>query len=71
MPNSPSAVMLIFFFIAGPDSSIAELTDFICAAQMSKAADALLPPEEKVLEFFSLAFRTRSSCKLSSFLFDS
>ncbi|KAE8680958.1 hypothetical protein F3Y22_tig00111358pilonHSYRG00125 [Hibiscus syriacus] len=27
----------------GPDSSIAKLTDFICAAQMAKAADALLP----------------------------
>ncbi|KAE8712626.1 hypothetical protein F3Y22_tig00110239pilonHSYRG00141 [Hibiscus syriacus] len=26
----------------GTDSSIAELTDFICAAQMAKAADALL-----------------------------
>ncbi|XWS44161.1 hypothetical protein CRYUN_Cryun15aG0020900 [Craigia yunnanensis] len=31
----------------GPDSSIAELTDFICAAQMSKAADALFPLEDK------------------------
>ncbi|OMO59188.1 C-5 cytosine methyltransferase [Corchorus capsularis] len=31
----------------GPESSIAELTDFICAAQIAKAADALLPPEEK------------------------
>ncbi|XVE83983.1 hypothetical protein DITRI_Ditri16bG0132500 [Diplodiscus trichospermus] len=31
----------------GPDSSIAELTDFICAAQMAKVADALFPPEEK------------------------
>ncbi|KAE8694747.1 hypothetical protein F3Y22_tig00110776pilonHSYRG00048 [Hibiscus syriacus] len=27
----------------GPDSSIVELTDFICAAQMAKAADALFP----------------------------
>ncbi|XP_059670147.1 DNA (cytosine-5)-methyltransferase DRM2-like isoform X1 [Cornus florida] len=27
----------------GPDASIAELTDFICAAQMAKAADAYLP----------------------------
>ncbi|KAE8677112.1 hypothetical protein F3Y22_tig00111543pilonHSYRG00141 [Hibiscus syriacus] len=27
----------------GLDSSIAELTDFICTAQMAKAADALLP----------------------------
>ncbi|XP_022741602.1 DNA (cytosine-5)-methyltransferase DRM1-like [Durio zibethinus] len=31
----------------GPDSSIAELTDFICAAQMAKAADALFPLEDK------------------------
>ncbi|KAE8718411.1 DNA (Cytosine-5)-methyltransferase DRM1/2 isoform 2 [Hibiscus syriacus] len=29
----------------GLDSSIAELTDFICAAQISKSADALLPVE--------------------------
>ncbi|KAE8708034.1 shaggy-related protein kinase epsilon [Hibiscus syriacus] len=29
----------------GPDSSITELTDFICAAQMAKAADALLSGE--------------------------
>ncbi|KAE8674707.1 hypothetical protein F3Y22_tig00111721pilonHSYRG00108 [Hibiscus syriacus] len=31
----------------GPDSSIAELTDFICAAQMAKAADALLSGEDR------------------------
>ncbi|KAH1091960.1 hypothetical protein J1N35_019217 [Gossypium stocksii] len=31
----------------GPDSSIAELTDFICAAQMAKAADALFPVEDR------------------------
>ncbi|KAL6960578.1 DNA (cytosine-5)-methyltransferase [Sarracenia purpurea var. burkii] len=33
----------------GPDSSVAELTDFICAAQMAKAADAYLQelPEVK------------------------
>uniref|UniRef100_A0A5B7ACD5 DNA (cytosine-5-)-methyltransferase n=1 Tax=Davidia involucrata TaxID=16924 RepID=A0A5B7ACD5_DAVIN len=33
----------------GPDASFAELTDFLCAAQMSKAADACLQelPEEK------------------------
>lgn len=31
----------------GADSSIEELTDFICAAQMAKAADATLPPEIK------------------------
>ncbi|KAE8684468.1 shaggy-related protein kinase epsilon [Hibiscus syriacus] len=31
----------------GPDSSIAELTDFICVAQMAKAADALLSVEDK------------------------
>ncbi|GLU11288.1 hypothetical protein SLE2022_280450 [Rubroshorea leprosula] len=29
----------------GPDSTIAELTDFICAAQMAKAADSLFPIE--------------------------
>ncbi|KAE8666632.1 DNA (Cytosine-5)-methyltransferase DRM1/2 isoform 2 [Hibiscus syriacus] len=35
----------------GPNSSIAKLTDFICAAQMAKAADALLPRklEKKLL----------------------
>ncbi|XP_054809543.1 DNA (cytosine-5)-methyltransferase DRM2 isoform X2 [Prosopis cineraria] len=32
----------------GVDASLAELTDFICAAQMAKAADALMAPEEKV-----------------------
>ncbi|KAE8723711.1 shaggy-related protein kinase epsilon [Hibiscus syriacus] len=31
----------------GPDSSIAELTDFICAAQMAKVADALLSIEDR------------------------
>ncbi|KAE8731186.1 shaggy-related protein kinase epsilon [Hibiscus syriacus] len=31
----------------GPDSSIAELIDFICAAQMAKAADALLSGEDR------------------------
>ncbi|KAE8706260.1 DNA (cytosine-5)-methyltransferase DRM2 [Hibiscus syriacus] len=31
----------------GPRSSIVELTDFICAAQMAKAADALFPVEDK------------------------
>ncbi|GMI99145.1 domains rearranged methylase 1 [Hibiscus trionum] len=30
----------------GPDSSIAELTDFICAAQMAKADEALYPIED-------------------------
>ncbi|GLT33247.1 hypothetical protein SLA2020_078510 [Shorea laevis] len=29
----------------GPDSTIAELTDFICAAQMAKASDSLFPLE--------------------------
>lgn len=35
----------------GPDASIMELTDFMCAAQMAKAADALLeelPSNEEV-----------------------
>ncbi|KAE8718781.1 hypothetical protein F3Y22_tig00109991pilonHSYRG00084 [Hibiscus syriacus] len=31
----------------GPDSSIAELTDFICTAQMTKATDALLSGEDR------------------------
>ncbi|KAE8688380.1 DNA (Cytosine-5)-methyltransferase DRM1/2 isoform 2 [Hibiscus syriacus] len=31
----------------GPDSSIGELTDFICATQMAKTADALLPVEDR------------------------
>ncbi|KAE8672321.1 hypothetical protein F3Y22_tig00111847pilonHSYRG00266 [Hibiscus syriacus] len=31
----------------GPDSSIVELTDFICADQMAEAAVALLPVEDK------------------------
>lgn len=35
--------------MVGPDASVDELADFICAAQMSKAADALLGPEEKVI----------------------
>ncbi|KAE8672027.1 hypothetical protein F3Y22_tig00111877pilonHSYRG00446 [Hibiscus syriacus] len=32
-----------------PDSSIAELTDFICAAQMAKAVDALLPITQRTI----------------------
>ncbi|KAE8719506.1 DNA (Cytosine-5)-methyltransferase DRM1/2 isoform 3 [Hibiscus syriacus] len=31
----------------GPDSSIAELPDFICAAQMAKATDALISKHRK------------------------
>ncbi|KAE8727682.1 DNA (Cytosine-5)-methyltransferase DRM1/2 isoform 2 [Hibiscus syriacus] len=31
----------------GPDSSITELTDFICAAQMAKAADILFPVKDR------------------------
>lgn len=41
--------------IAGPDSSVVELTDFISAAQMSKEADADLGElldEEKVISRF-------------------
>jgi hypothetical protein len=38
---------------AGLNSSLAELTDFISAAQMSKVADAHLPLEVKVINFFS------------------
>ncbi|XP_031249866.1 DNA (cytosine-5)-methyltransferase DRM1 isoform X1 [Pistacia vera] len=38
----------------GPDSTIAELTDFICAAQMAKASDALMGElEEKPKQFFN------------------
>ncbi|KAE8659907.1 hypothetical protein F3Y22_tig00116961pilonHSYRG00043 [Hibiscus syriacus] len=33
----------------GPDLSIAELIDFICAAQMAKAADALLPITQRTV----------------------
>ena len=33
---------------AGPNASLEELVDFIGVAQMAKAEDALLPPEEKV-----------------------
>ncbi|KAE8721409.1 hypothetical protein F3Y22_tig00016066pilonHSYRG00097 [Hibiscus syriacus] len=34
----------------GPDSSIAELTDFICADQMVKAADVLLSVEDQITQ---------------------
>lgn len=37
--------------VAGPEASIAELTDFICAAQMAKTADADLPNESQVVTF--------------------
>lgn len=41
--------------IVGPDSTIAELTDFICAAQMARASDALMGGlEEKVIIALSL-----------------
>ncbi|KAE8732140.1 Detected protein of confused Function [Hibiscus syriacus] len=36
------AEALITMEVCGPDSSITELTDFICANQMAKATDALL-----------------------------
>ncbi|XP_057996371.1 DNA (cytosine-5)-methyltransferase DRM1 isoform X2 [Hevea brasiliensis] len=36
----------------GPDATIAELTDFICAAQMAKAADASFPEEKPKLKLF-------------------
>ncbi|KAE8719515.1 DNA (Cytosine-5)-methyltransferase DRM1/2 isoform 4 [Hibiscus syriacus] len=38
--------------ICGLDSSIAELTDFICAVQMAKAADSLLPKQRKLEKKF-------------------
>ncbi|KAE8669019.1 DNA (Cytosine-5)-methyltransferase DRM1/2 isoform 2 [Hibiscus syriacus] len=41
------AEALITMERCGPDSSIAELTDFICAAQMAKAADALHSGEDR------------------------
>ncbi|KAK3033030.1 hypothetical protein RJ639_035656 [Escallonia herrerae] len=34
--------------LAGPEASVAELTDFICAAQIAKSADAYLPHESKL-----------------------
>ncbi|KAE8662003.1 hypothetical protein F3Y22_tig00113721pilonHSYRG00066 [Hibiscus syriacus] len=34
----------------GSDSSIAELTDFICADQMDKTADVLLPVEDQITQ---------------------
>ncbi|KAE8684755.1 DNA (Cytosine-5)-methyltransferase DRM1/2 isoform 2 [Hibiscus syriacus] len=34
----------------GPDSSITELTDFICADKMAKAADVLLPVEDQITQ---------------------
>ncbi|XP_021908192.1 DNA (cytosine-5)-methyltransferase DRM1-like [Carica papaya] len=38
----------------GPDSTIADLTDFICAAQMSKAADALIAEDKpKPKQFYN------------------
>lgn len=49
--QSPVSIFIFTPFhlhIAGPDSTIADLTDFICAAQMSKAADALIA-EDKVI----------------------
>ncbi|XP_015576174.1 DNA (cytosine-5)-methyltransferase DRM2 isoform X1 [Ricinus communis] len=36
----------------GPDANIAELTDFICAAQMAKAADASFPEEKPKIRHF-------------------
>lgn len=47
--------LFLYTYISGLDSSLAELTDFICAAQMAKAADAQLGEfdlEEKVLLCF-------------------
>lgn len=53
--------------VAGPDSTIEELTDFICAAQIAKAADALFPLEDKVV---SLSFfRTLQTCDTVSISF--
>ncbi|CAL5351833.1 unnamed protein product [Camellia sinensis] len=36
----------------GPDASIDEITDFLCAAQMAKAADYLLPDDDKFFIFY-------------------
>ncbi|KAE8721129.1 DNA (cytosine-5)-methyltransferase DRM2 [Hibiscus syriacus] len=41
------AEALIAIERCGPDSSIAELTGFICVTQMAKVADALLPVEDR------------------------
>ncbi|KAF2308497.1 hypothetical protein GH714_010035 [Hevea brasiliensis] len=38
--------------LSRPDATIAELTDFICAAQMAKAADASFPEEKPKLKLF-------------------
>ncbi|XP_048139769.1 DNA (cytosine-5)-methyltransferase DRM2 isoform X3 [Rhodamnia argentea] len=49
----------------GPDASVDELIDFICAAQMSKEADALLGPEEKprlLNDFRKQKKRKHSNC---------
>ncbi|KAE8663208.1 DNA (Cytosine-5)-methyltransferase DRM1/2 isoform 2 [Hibiscus syriacus] len=43
----------------GPNSSIAELTDFICAAQMAKAADTLLSAEDRKLLCNYLNYKKR------------
>lgn len=51
--------LFLYPYISGLDSSLAELTDFICAAQMAKAADAQLGEfefEEKVPLYFLVTF---------------
>ncbi|KAE8701771.1 hypothetical protein F3Y22_tig00110505pilonHSYRG00119 [Hibiscus syriacus] len=45
----------------GPDSLIAELTDFICTAQMAKAVDALLPVEDRKLLCNDLNYKQRQN----------
>lgn len=53
-----SMTLLCTPYTAGQNSSLAELTDFICAAQMAKATDAHLSellPEDKVIYLVSLS----------------
>lgn len=49
----PFHVLIIvpLFLVPGPDSSLEELADFLCAAQMARASDATYvdPPKPKVV----------------------
>lgn len=55
IPPAPKTILLLTVGnVAGPEASIAELTDFICAAQMAKTTDAYLqdlPNENQVFNF--------------------
>ncbi|CAA2997112.1 DNA (cytosine-5)-methyltransferase DRM2-like [Olea europaea subsp. europaea] len=39
-------IYVAFLIFAGPDASIAELTDFSCAAQLSRKAEVYLPDDD-------------------------